>query len=187
MAWLFFSQSVDQALNVIVARSGLFNSIYIPKIIFPCAVVASNLVHLVFFFAAYLLISLASGKAIPLTVLFLPMAVLNLFLYALGTALITCSLNVFFRDITHLTTAVLRALFYLTPVFYSPSMLGPTAAYYLRLNPLYYPVTCLRAVLFHGTIPSISEWGISFVFGLMVLVLGVVIFQKNESKFIYYT
>ena len=186
MAWLFFSQSVEQALNTIINRASLFKSVYIPKIIFPTAVVTSNLVNLIFFFVAYLLISLATGKALPLTNLLLPLAIFNLFLYALGTALITCSLNVFYRDITHLTTAVLRALFYLTPVFYKPEMLGPKAAFYLQFNPLYYPVTCVRSVIYDGVVPSLAHWGISFGIGLGLVVIGLFIFTKSESKFVYY-
>ena len=187
MAWLFFSQSVEQALNTIIGRASLFKNGYIPKIIFPTAVVTSKLVNLMFFCAAYILISLFAGRALPATNLLLPLAVFNLFLYALGTTLITCSLNVFFRDITHLTTAILRALFYLTPVFYKPEMLGPEAAYYLRFNPLYYPVTCIRSVIYDGQIPSLMHWGISFGIGFGLVTIGLLIFTKCESKFVYYT
>lgn len=187
MSWLFYAQSVEQSLNTIVSRAGLFKNLYLPKVIFPMSVVSSNLVNLVFFFGAYLLMSIATGKMLPVTVLLLPVAIFGLFLFALGTALITCSLNVFFRDITHLTSAILRALFYITPIFYRPEMLGEKAAFFLKLNPLYYPITCVRNVLYDGIVPSFTDWSLTFGIGTLLVVLGLSIFRNTESKFVYYT
>ena len=49
MVWIFFSQSVTMALNSIVKQRGLIQKIYVPKVVFPIAVVISNLTNFAFF------------------------------------------------------------------------------------------------------------------------------------------
>ena len=65
-------------------------------------------------------------------------------------------------------------------------MLGEKAAFFLKLNPLYYPLVCVRNVLYDGIVPSFTDWSLTFVIEHLVI-LGLAIFRNTESKFVYYT
>ena len=186
IVWLFFSQSIEAGLNSIIKQRSLMQKIYVPKVVFPVAVVTSNLVNLLFALVAYIIVALLSTGGLPSTIFLLVPALLMLYLVALGSALLLATLNVFFRDFTHLTSAVLRALFYLTPVIYPPDLFGEQAAMYLKLNPVYYPVITARDVLYYGKIPTADVWLIGFACSLVTLVIGATVFMKNQKKFVFY-
>jgi ABC-type polysaccharide/polyol phosphate export permease len=186
MIWLFFQQSVESGLMAVIRQRSLFQKIYVPKIIFPVTVVTSNLVNLAFFLAAYLLIAAFSSVGLLPTIPALLPVLAMVYLLSLGGALLMSTLNIFFRDFTHLTGAIMRALFYLTPVLYSPTMFGEQADLVLRLNPVYYPVVAGRAVLYYGEVPGLDIWAPGFGYALAAVALGVMVFVANETKFIYY-
>lgn len=186
MTWLFFSQSIERGQDSIIRHRGLIQQIYLPKLIFPVAVVTSNILNLFFFFLAYLIIAIASGYGIALTTLAIPPALMLLYLIAAGGAILMCSLNVFFRDFTHLTAVFLRALFYLTPVIYPPRIMGEKAQMILKFNPLYYPVTMIRDLIYYGKIPPPGHWIVGSVAAVIVMLVGLWVFSSNEERFVYY-
>src|SRR5258706_244570 len=99
-------------------------------------------------------IPIAAGSAnafVPagLNAFALPAAIGMLALYGIGFALLFSSLNVFFRDISHLSSTLLRLVFYLTPIVYPASLLGDRARW-LALNPFYYPLEAVRHCIYYG-------------------------------------
>ena len=186
MAWLFFQQSIERSLVSITGNQGLLQNIYIPKIVFPLTVVASNFINLVFFLFAYFVIALPTDHGIPWTVILLPFVLVMLLLLASGASLLMSSLTVFFRDFIHLSSVVLRMLFYLTPIFYTPDIFGPKAAMLFKLNPAYYPVQAIRSVLYYGSLPSPVDIALGFGTAILVFLTGLAVFTSTENRFIYY-
>jgi ABC-type polysaccharide/polyol phosphate export permease len=186
VAWQFFQQSIDQSLTTIVRNKGLFEKIYLPKIVFPISVVASNVLNLVFFLAAYFILALPTNHGVPWTAILVLPVVGMLFLMCAGLALLISALTVFFRDLTHLTGVLLRALFYLTPVFYRPEILGSAGHFALKLNPAYYPVLAMRDVLYAGRVPPLETWAAGYGIGIGLLVVGLLVFTSTEDRFVYY-
>lgn len=186
MAWQLFSESVNRSLNTIISNRGLMQLIYVPKIVFPVSIVCSSLVNLVFFFAAYLLIAAPTSHGIPWTVALLPVALVMLFMLSAGCGLLMAALTVFFRDFNHLTSPLMRALFYLSAIFYRPSSMGPKFELIMNFNPVYYPVTVTRAVMYDGVVPGLAFWGIGFGIAAGFLLLGLAVFTGTQERFVYY-
>lgn len=185
MTWNFVAQSIDQSLNTLIQNRGLFDKIYIPKLVFPISVVLSNLVNFSFSLVAYLVIAVIFHE-VPLTFpLVIPLLVI-LLLLASGAAMVMSTVNVFFRDFSHLTSVLLRALFYLTPIIYPPELLGPGARPYLQANPAYYPVMIARDVMYRGQIPTLELWGVGLAVSVAVFLLGLRVFTSAQGRFIYY-
>lgn len=186
MVWTFFQQAVSQSLTSIVKNRMLIQKIYVPKLVFPVSVVTSNLVNFFFFIVAYHLIvpftNVGIQKTLPLAV----PALLMIYLMSTGVALILGTLNVFFRDVSHLTTVMLRALFYMTPILYRPSTLGPKAEFLIQFNPLYYPIEAIRNAIYDGVVAPPEIWITGFGISLLVLLAGAILFTATEQKFVYY-
>lgn len=185
MTWGFFSQSIERSLGAIVQNTGLIQKIYMPKIVFPISIVLSNALNLLFFFVAYVVMALLTHD-VPATILLLVPVIVMLFFLSAGGAMLMCALNVFFRDFSHLTSVLLRALFYVTPIIYPPELLGPKAESFLRLNPVYYPIVIGREVVYAGRVPAIEDWIVGFVFALAIFFVGLFVFTSTERKFVYY-
>ena len=103
-----------------------------------------------------------------------------------GSALFLASLNVFFRDFTHLTEVLLRVLFYLTPIIYPPSLFGPEIEQLLKLNPVASPVLLARDVLYYHQVPTPELWLQSIAMSLIVFLGGLLVFTRTQEKFVYY-
>ncbi|MGN6428684.1 MAG: ABC transporter permease [Leifsonia sp.] len=118
--WTLFTEIVGGGTTSIVANSGLIKKVYLPREIFPLASVGSAL----FTFAIQLVILLAATAVLgefPLTpkLAIVPLAFVNLLLFATALALLLSALNVYLRDIQHLVEVVLTVLFWASPIVYA--------------------------------------------------------------------
>ncbi len=186
MVWIFFSQSITMALNSIVKQRGLIQKIYVPKVVFPIAVVISNLTNFLFFLAAYAMIASLTPVGLSAMNLMVIPVVGMVFLLAIGCSLVMATLNVFFRDFLHLTEVILRLMFYLTPILYRPELFGEKAQIFFQMNPAYYPIITARSVLYDQVMPSPELWLMGYGVALSSCVLGFFVFLKAQDKFVYY-
>jgi ABC-type polysaccharide/polyol phosphate export permease len=184
--WNFFQQAVEAGLDSILGQRSLLQKIYVPKLVFPLSIVTANLVNLVFFLISYLVIAPFTKAGIPPTIIWVLPSIVMCYVLTLGLALIAATANVFYRDFYHLLPAILRILFYMTPIVYSADFLGEGAANWLRFNPVYYPVITARAVMYYGTIPSLQTWMAGFAVAFGTLAVGFALFLRCENKFLYY-
>lgn len=188
MIWIFFQQSVSSGIGCIVKQKSLYSKIYVPKLVFPLALVTSNLVNAFFFILAYAIFVVFS-ETVDFTLaalLVVPVLVMT-YVMALGGALLFSALNVFFRDLESIIPVLLRAMFYLTPVIYRPSLFGEGGAgNILKLNPMYYPVTLARDALYFGNGGELNDWAVGTAVAVGTLLLGYFVFVKLERKFIFY-
>ena len=104
-----------------------------------------------------------------------------------GLALAIASLNVLFRDIEFLVSALLLPLFFLTPILYPLS--NPQIArrdWVVSLihwgNPLSPMVEALRAPLFYGRLPSLGDTLYTVVAAIVALALGAFVFNRVDDQ-----
>ena len=183
----FFNDSTSTAMGSVFGNAGLIKKVYIPKYIFPLQKIIFSGVNLLFSMAALLLVILFTGSPLSWWALLFPLPILLLTLFNLGVGLILSSLVVFFRDIQHLYSIFTAMLAYLTPVFYSESMIDkPWALLLLRMNPLYWFLSMFRQFMVYGAPPTIAQCVITCSCTVVVLVLGLYIFKKTQDNFILY-
>jgi ABC-type polysaccharide/polyol phosphate export permease len=87
----------------------------------------------------------------------------------IGLGLIVATLNVFYRDIQHLTRVALPLFFYLIPVFYRPQQIGTNYSEMLMMNPIAVLIQSYRDVFFFQRTP---EWDALFFTAVASLVMG---------------
>ena len=182
----YFSESTNLAMSSVVANFSLINKIYIPKYIFPlskCLFVGINfLLTLIPLYAVILL----TGTGLNIYHVLLPVSFVFLFVFTLGAGLILSTISVFLRDMFYIYGIVLQILTYMTPIMYDITMLDPRLQLLLKLNPLYHIINFGRTIILYHQIPSASSFAICTVSALASLLIGVVVFRKNQDKFIYY-
>lgn len=182
----YFSEASNLAMSSIVANFSLLNKVYIPKYIFPlskCLFVGINfLLTLIPLYA----IILITGTEITWCHLLLPFSYICLFFFTLGMGLILSTISVFFRDMFYIYGIIVLLWTYLTPIMYDINMLSSTFIPILKINPLYHYINFARMIILYREVPSLGSWGACLLSSSVVFIIGVIVFKKNQDKFIYY-
>jgi len=164
----------------------LINKVYIPKYIFPlskCLFVGIN--FLLTLIPLYGLI-IITGTGVNVYHLLLPFVIVCLFLFTVGVGFILSTISVFLRDVFYIYGVVTTLLQYMTPIIYDFSIIPEHLQIIFKCNPLYWFIYFARDIILYSKAPSINIWFYCFVFALGTLLIGILVFKKNQDKFIYY-
>jgi lipopolysaccharide transport system permease protein len=188
-AWNYFADCITKTSTVFKDNVNIFGKVYFPRLIMPLSIVASNLVRfgvqilLLFIMMGYYALHNASFSITPAILLF-PVLVILMALLGLGLGLIITALTTKYRDLAFLVTFGIQLLMYTTTVIYPLSSAPEKYKTLISLNPMTGIIEAFRyAFLGQGQI-SINTLGYSTLFTIIVMVLGVLIFNKTEKTFV---
>ena len=193
--WQYFSDCLSRTSNTFVSNSGLFGKVYFPRLITPLANVTSNLlrfgIQMGLFIVVYVIYGIQGCNAhLTWYVLLFPLLVLMMAGLALGFGLVISSMTTKYRDLQILFSFVVSLWMYATPIVYPLSLVkGKMVAGFdlytiMRLN----PVTPVLESFKYGALGAGEFVGwhwlaYSFVFMVILLGLGIVIFNKTQKSF----
>lgn len=184
--WTFFNQTCMTSLGSIRGNANIISQLPVPKYIFSLSSLFSNLTTLFLSLFPLLLVTLILGRSLHWQMLLLPIVLVPLFFATMGISLVLAVANVFFEDTQHLTDVVFRALYFLTPILYKREQLPDWLQEYIVYNPMFYIVEFTRGLWYYGTVPNWSIYFIHLAGTILLLLLGLFVFKKNEDKFVYF-
>ena len=185
--WNYFSSSLGGTSNVFVGNAGIFGKVYFPRLVMPITIVISNLMRFGVQFLLFLVVFFYywyKGEVTPnWWVLFTPIFILMMSLFALGVGMIFSSLTTKYRDLSMLLTFGISLYMYATPVIYPTSLLSAKIQPYAKYNPLTgifegFKYAWMGVGEFHPIMLVYSP-----VIILILLAIGTVIFNKVEKGF----
>ena len=188
--WNYFSSCLLGTSGTFVANAGMFGKVYFPRMVIPLSIVASNIVKLaiqiillifVFIYFVY------HGYSFHLSwaILLIPVLIIMMALLGLGLGIIFSSLTTKYRDFSILLGFGMQLLMYATPVAYPYSYLQFSPyKLLLQLNPLTSIIEMFRYALFGKGIFTVGTVTYTCVFMIIVLFVGVILFNKVEKTFI---
>lgn len=185
LLWNFFAQSTTQAIHNLLWAGSLVNKIYLPKPIFVVLALLVGLVNLVLALIPLSLIMLISQHRFSPALVFLPIPIALVFIFALGVGLFVTTLAIFFTDVVDIYQVGLMILFYLSPIIYPLSILPERYLPFIALNPMYYFVQLFRQPIYDGTIPEIGLVWRAALIALIALIVGWWFFTKKADEFAY--
>lgn len=188
IAWLFFSQTTNSAIAQLVWGEGLFKRIYLPKTVFTVSSIGVGFVNLTLSIVPLLLVMLVTKVPIQWTILFLPIPILFLGLFALGVALLISTFAIYFIDVAEMYQVVLLAWMYLSPVLYPKEYIAnfPQFGIWIaRINPMYHLLNLFRMPLLEGKIPDLDQVLITGGISLVFAILGWLIFTSKADEMSY--
>ena len=189
VCWFYFSDCLNQTSSTFVANQGMFGKVYFPRMVVPISTVLSNLLRFgiqVGLFVAFWFYYFATGSDISLNwaILLVPVLVFMLAGLGLGFGILISSFTTKYRDFTILFTFVVSLWMYATPIVYPISMVTSEK---LRAIIMLNPMTSIIEAFKYATLgQGYFSWcalGYSFVFMSILLVWGVVIFNKVQRSF----
>jgi lipopolysaccharide transport system permease protein len=187
--WNYFSECFTKTSTVFTANAQIFGKVYFPRLVTPLSIVVSGLIRLgiqlLLFLGFYVYFILQPGTVVQPNVYLLvtPLLVVLMAGYALGAGMIFSALTTKYRDLSFLLTFGIQLLLYATPVIYPVSALPDKYKVYVLANPLSAIVETFRYAFLGSGHFSWASLGYSTVVMLVLLFLGVVIFNKVEQNF----
>ena len=186
--WIYFSECLTNTSKTFTTNAALFGKVYFPRLSVPISIVISGLLRFVLqfvFFMCFWAYFKFKGEAINLTLTaaLFPLLVLLMAGLSLGLGVIFSSMTTKYRDMTMLLEFVVRLLMYATPVIYPLSTIEGNWKWLILANPMTPIIEAFR-YSFLGT--GTFSWAyLSYSFGFMVVVLflGIVIFNRVEKTF----
>lgn len=186
MAWNFFAQTTNAAIVNLVWGGSLLRRIYIPPTSFAISAVGTGLVNLMLSLVPLVLVMLVTGVPFRWTVILLPFPVVFLAMFSLGLGLFISAIAIYFSDVAEMYQIILTAWMYLSPVIYTESLLPEKYKFWItHLNPLYFLIRLFRAAIYDGRLPFLSEWVVSALVSIGMLIIGWVVFCHRADEFSY--
>lgn len=182
----FFSEACGMSLTSILGNAGLITKVYMPKYIYPLTRVMSSLVNLAISLIPLLLVCMATGVRFHKSVILALYFLLCLVIFSLGLGLLLSVSMVFFRDTQFLWSVFSMMWMYATPIFYPESILPGNFRWVLRINPLYHFLKNTRMCILDGISPEPFVYFQCFMIALGMLLVGALVFRKNQDKFVLY-
>jgi ABC-2 type transport system permease protein len=186
VVWSFFNEATGMCLSSITGNAGLITKVNVPKYIYPFSRTLSSLVNFMFSLLPLLIVMLITRTSFHLPILLLPFPIFCLFIFALGIGLMLATSMVFFRDTQFLWGVVSTLWMYLTPIFCDVGIIPARFLLLYKMNPLYHLVRTFRIILIQGVSPEPKAYLLCLVASLVPFVLGVIVFKKNENRFVFY-
>jgi ABC-2 type transport system permease protein len=188
--WNFFNEMTVQSLGSIVGRGDLIRKIRIPRWIIVLSSSLSALINLLLNLVVIAIFMAINHVDVTRTILWLPLILAEVYLFALGLSMFLAAAFVKFRDINYIWEVILQAGFYLTPILYPLSRIpNLTFQKLIMLNPMGQAIQDARyATVTHETVTAhtLFQGGwyefIPFLIVGAVLVTGLGYFRK-ESKY----
>lgn len=188
--WQYFSDCLGKTSNTFVVNAGIFGKVYFPRLVVPLSNVISNLVRFgiqfLLFLCIYFYYLLFTDAPVHtnMYVLLVPVLVLMLALMSLGFGILFSSMTTKYRDLQVLLSFLVGLWQYATPVIYPLSTITNAK---LRLIMQLNPVTGIVEFFKYGMLGTgCHEWwmlGYSFGFTVVLLFVGVIVFNKVQRSF----
>lgn len=182
--WLFFSTSLTGGASCIKAQKDMVNKIYFPRMVLPISHVVSMLINMLLSFIVVLFVILVSGRGFHFAAwIYFPIVVLMEFILALGFALIASAVTVFFRDLEYILGIITMAWQFLTPIMYSMDIIPEEVKGIYMLNPMTPIINAYRDIFYYKQVPQLETMLLGGAFSVVLLVVGVIVFQKLQRHF----
>ena len=183
----FVSEATNQAMWSITGNAALMKKTYVPKYIFTLSRVTSSFVNMIFALGAMLLVFIICRIHFSLNMLFIPVILIQVYIFSMGLGLFLAAGTVFFRDIQYIYSAFLTAWMYVTPIFYPISQLPENLQRCIKhFNPLYAYITQFRTIVLESMCPDMRLVVYGFVVAFLMMGFGTLVFMKSQDRFILY-
>jgi lipopolysaccharide transport system permease protein len=115
--------------------------------------------------------------------LYIPVSLLFLALTCFGMGIIISAVTTKYRDISIMVGFAMQVFMYVTPIVYSFTTLSPKVQHWISFNPLVAPVEAFKYALFGIGQFSFMSFLYSFTCMIVLLLTGILLFNRVEKNF----
>ena len=188
--WEYFSACLTSVAGTFQTNAALYGKIYFPRLVSPVSVVLSKLfrfsLQLGTFVIVYLFFVFKGVALRPTWYLCLfPVLILLMQGLSLGLGLIVSSLTTKYRDLTNFFGVFVSLWMYATPIVYPLSYVtNPVLHKIMLFNPMTAIIETFKYGAYGAGEFSWQALGYSAVFTLVLLLIGIIMFNRKQKFFI---
>jgi lipopolysaccharide transport system permease protein len=190
-AWNYFADCLTKTSTVFKDNANIFGKVYFPRLIMPLSIVVSNLVRFGVQFLLFLLVMAyyyfvaKANFSITWAITLFPMVVLLMALLGLGLGMLISAMTTKYRDLAFLVTFGVQLLMYATTVIYPLStVITKPLGWLVQYNPMTPMIETFRyGFLGQGTF-TWASFGYTAAVTFVILLIGIVVFNKVEKNFV---
>ena len=183
--WFFFSEALNAGTNALREYDYLVKKVVFKISILPIIkIIAATFIHA--FFVVVLLVIAAMYHYYP-TIYLIQIFYYSacLFLLVLAICYTTCSIVVFFKDLSQIISILLQIGMWATPILWDINLLPERWRTLIKINPLVYIVNGYRSAIykqewfFQDFFSTVYFW----MFTVVVFGIGTIIFKRLKIHF----
>jgi lipopolysaccharide transport system permease protein len=191
-AWNYFAECLTKTSSVFTTNAALFGKVYFPRLVVPLSIVVSNLIRFgvqMLLFLLMMAVYWSRGASFhPNAYLLLfPLLLILMAMLGLGLGMLISAMTTKYRDLGFLISFGIQLMMYLTTVIYPLAAVEnkyPKYKWIIELNPMTSIIEAFRyGFLGQGTFTVLSLL-ITTVSTVLVLVIGILVFNRVERTFI---
>ena len=184
--WFFFTEALTNGTTALLEYNYLVKKVVFKISILPIIkIVAAAFIH--GFFVLFLLILCAVGYGYYPDVYTIQLVYYSfcLFIFVLGLSYATCSIVIFFRDLTQIISIILQVGMWGTPILWQLNQAPEALQIIFKMNPIYYIVNGYRSTLFEKKWFYEDFYSTMYFWIVTVVVFGVgaLIFKRLKVHF----
>lgn len=180
--WSYFSGTLTESANSLVANAGMITKVYFPRLILPLAAIFSKLLDFLISFVVLLGLLIYFQVLPGWQVIFLPLFLIQLLMGSLGIGMILSAMAVQYRDVKYALGFIVQLLLYAAPVVYSTTAVPEQYQFIYSLNPMVGVIEGIRAMFLDRPIPWEWIWPGAIV-AVVVFLFGLFYFRRMEKVF----
>ena len=185
--WGYFSTCLTTVSGVFNANAGIFGKVYFPRLIMPLTIVISNLmkfgVQFLLFICFVIYFTLQNQIQPNNWILLTPLIIVLMALISMGIGLILSSMTTKYKDLNQLIGFGVQLFMYATPVIYPSSSVPSTYQWVVELNPLVGLFDYMRFAYLGVGEFTILDLVYPSIFSIVILGIGVLVFNKTQKTF----
>jgi lipopolysaccharide transport system permease protein len=188
VAWSYFASCLNGTSSTFLNNAGIFGKVYFPRLVSPISVIISSMVQLgiqLLLLAIMMLYYSFSGYSVQINsfIFYIPLLIINLALLGLGFGIIFSALTTKYRDLSNLLAVGVQLWMYITPVIYPFSSVPQKYRIFVYINPVAPLVDAFKYGLIGAGEFNPERLLFSVVFTMILLFIGVVLFNRTEQNF----
>ena len=186
--WNYFSECFMRNADTFSSNSEIFGKVYFPRLITPLSLIISNAIKFIIQLSLFAIvyayyIYIGSNVNPQIELIIFPFLIFLMALMGLGFGLIFSSLTTKYKDLKFLIQFGVQLLMYATPIIYPMNSLPEKFQSILWWNPITHIMEAFKfGFLGEGSF-SITGLTYSFVFTIVLMIVGTIIFNKTEKTF----
>jgi ABC-2 type transport system permease protein len=182
----FFKDATNGGMHALMQNANIIKNINVPKYLFMISKEVSACINFGLTLIIYFLFVAVDGIPFSLKFFTLLYPIACLVIFNIGMGFILSAMFVVFKDIQYLYEIFTQLLMYVSAIFYTTDIYPPKIQLVFFLNPVYNYISYFRSVVINGVIPPLWHHGLCLGYALAVLIAGMLIYKKNNYKFMYY-
>ena len=182
----YFTESTRGSMKALSSNRSIILKIKAPKYLFLLSKNMASLINFLIILPLFFLFAALDGITFRWSFLMLIYPIAFLPLFCIGVGMILSALQVFFNDTSYFYEIVIILLRYLSAIFYNVDRFPESIQRFFLINPVYVFIKYFRIIVLNQQIPSLLYHVLIIIWSVLAILVGALVYKKNNRRFAYY-